>query len=538
MINKIIKLSKNKSKEEIEKLEKEVKNLKDARTIFMYAYYFQSRALNVLDDLLDTSDYKYIHYFFRSIKDIDEEKCFNKLLESDNKTIFYSLYDRKSINPKFYIQALKKMEENGIDKYYYLTYYFYFIIRKEFNSEILELLIRFNGDVTKDNYKEKITELFNSTKTKVEYNNIECKNKYIGHDKFIPDMIVCHISFDYGEIIKKFYTAGSDVSTHYAISRNGDFKQFVDLKDSAWGNGTSKTNKKDVYYGFSLNKNIENRKTNANYYTYSIEHESIDGSLTDIQYKTSIKLMCKIIDYIKYTYGKNFKIDKEHIIGHHDVVPITRVSCPGDLFPIDNIISDLKKIYNNRKKNIDYEMLVNKKNLLDEDYFPGDLVKVVNRKGDNPNAILLLDRKVYQNFKILQKDALKDGFDIICDSAYRSFEYQQSLIDRAIKNNESTDFIAPKYASEHHTGLCLDIAAIIDGKYTDENSKLKYVYKWIEENAYKYGFILRYPKDKENITGYPYEPWHIRYVGKRISKIIQKENITLEEYYIKYKNVI
>ena len=87
---------------------------------------------------------------------------------------------------------------------------------------------------------------------------------------------------------------------------------------------------------------------NANYYTYSIENESIDGSLTKEQYKATLKIMCNIIDYIKNEYGVDFKIDRNHIVGHQDINPIVRVSCPNDKFPLENLISDLNKIYKKR----------------------------------------------------------------------------------------------------------------------------------------------------------------------------------------------
>ena len=76
----------------------------------------------------------------------------------------------------------------------------------------------------------------------------------------------------------------------------------------------------------------------------------MDGSLTQKQYQTTLTLMCKIIDYIKNTYGVDFKIDEQHIVGHHDLNPIVRLSCPGDKFPIKEIIQDLKKIYSKKRK--------------------------------------------------------------------------------------------------------------------------------------------------------------------------------------------
>lgn len=179
---------------------------------------------------------------------------------------------------------------------------------------------------------------------------------------------------------------------------------------------------------------------------------------------------------------------------------------------------------------MNYLMLVNKSNVLSSSYIPIDLVIVENKKGDNPNLILKLDRVVAEMFKKLQNEALKDGYNIICDSAYRDFYFQMYLIDKKKKQKKDLSQIAKPGSSEHQTGLCIDIAGIVNGKYTDKDADLKEIYAWLEKNAYKYGFIIRYPKGKEYITGYPYEPWHIRYVGRKVAEIIDLNKITLEEY--------
>ena len=93
-------------------------------------------------------------------------------------------------------------------------------------------------------------------------------------------------------------------------------------------------------------------------------------------------------------------------------------------------------------------------------------------------------------------------------------------------------YVAPIKTSEHHTGLALDIALVIDGKKYYENDDLfKYedIYLEIHKHLSEFGFILRYPKYKVKITGYDYEPWHIRYVGMKAEEIY-KNNLTLEEY--------
>lgn len=104
--------------------------------------------------------------------------------------------------------------------------------------------------------------------------------------------------------------------------------------------------KSDAYYKFAKSEFVKNNPVNANYYTFSIEHESMDGSLTDKEYNSSLKTMIQIIDYLKNKYNYDFIIDREHIIGHNDVNPIVRTKCPGEKFPFNQLINDLKKHYN------------------------------------------------------------------------------------------------------------------------------------------------------------------------------------------------
>lgn len=186
--------------------------------------------------------------------------------------------------------------------------------------------------------------------------------------------------------------------------------------------------------------------------------------------------------------------------------------------------------YNLLGENMNYLMIVNKNNKLAYNYKPNNLVVVENRKKDKPDLVLLLDKEVYKWFKKLQKDALKDGLDIICDSAYRSYSYQLELLNDMLQKNKDISYLASPGESEHQTGLAIDIAAYRNGEYVDNPALLNEEYTWMFNNAHRFGFILRYPKNKEYVTGYPYEPWHYRYVGINAAKEIYEKKITLEEY--------
>lgn len=179
-----------------------------------------------------------------------------------------------------------------------------------------------------------------------------------------------------------------------------------------------------------------------------------------------------------------------------------------------------------------YLILVNKENRLDKNYIPNNLVKVTTKTGGD--KIVYLEKETYKQIKKLLKDMNKIfNTEIVIDSGYRPYEYQMMLLNDLIKQKGKDAYksVAVPGTSEHQTGLAVDIGFYKNGKYDDNFNVNDYFYefKWINDNAYKYGFIIRYPKDKENITGYIYEPWHLRYVGD-YAKYIYQYNLCLEEY--------
>lgn len=176
-------------------------------------------------------------------------------------------------------------------------------------------------------------------------------------------------------------------------------------------------------------------------------------------------------------------------------------------------------------------LLVNKYFYLTEDYVPQNLEEISEKYARSGMKLVNVAR---ENFEEMAESAEKDGYTIIAMSSYRSYEYQDNLYNRYVKSDgvEIADTYSgrPGY-SEHQTGLCVDI---YDGELDYTNFEKSKSFEWMSNNAYKFGFILRFPEGKENITGYQYESWHYRYVGKKIAKIIHENNSTLEEYYAKY----
>lgn len=173
-----------------------------------------------------------------------------------------------------------------------------------------------------------------------------------------------------------------------------------------------------------------------------------------------------------------------------------------------------------------YDVLVNKKNKLPDNYIPSDLNLISNQYSDSKQYL----RNIAQiNFEKMAQDIEKDGLKIIAVSTYRDSEYQDKLFNNYVKEKGleyASMCSAKKGFSEHQTGLAVDIASSnLDYDNFDKTEE----FKWVKNHAHEYGFILRYPKDKINITGYKYEPWHFRYVGD-IAPYIYVNDLTLEEY--------
>jgi len=170
--------------------------------------------------------------------------------------------------------------------------------------------------------------------------------------------------------------------------------------------------------------------------------------------------------------------------------------------------------------------LVNKTNALSENYIPNDLESVIDNKEQ------FLRKEANDAYTQLYQDAKAEGIELYTISAYRSYEKQNYLWQEAVKQHgiaHASQYNAYPGRSEHQLGLAVDISNTLDNPLTDEVADTK-IGKFLENRAYKYGFVLRYPSNKTNITNYAYEPWHIRYVGKDVAYILYKQQITLEEY--------
>ena len=187
--------------------------------------------------------------------------------------------------------------------------------------------------------------------------------------------------------------------------------------------------------------------------------------------------------------------------------------------------------------------LVNKTCTIDGDYDPGTLVAVKDARRDM-DLQLNAAKAMEAMFIEMRAAGINDTF---VTSAYRSYAYQSGLFNTYIQEEKAKDptltdaearekvlrYSAYPGTSEHHTGLAADL--MTNGMRELDESFANYaVFAWLKENAWKFGFILRFPADKVAVTGYDYEPWHYRFVGRYDAYMIHRDGLCLEEYVERY----
>ena len=212
----------------------------------------------------------------------------------------------------------------------------------------------------------------------------------------------------------------------------------------------------------------------------------------------------------------------------------------------------------------DYAVLVNRDHRLESTDTPTNLVNVNVHK--RSSAVVQLDAVVSAALETLFADAAKvtsyvyrvkngdgtwdsttfsdpDGMKLLLVSGYRSYNSQYTIYNNYLARNNNVDdgISSPPGASEHQTGYAADVLSVA---YNANNSYMNSSFyqtpeaQWMEEFAATYGFIIRYPEDKEDITQVPYEPWHLRYVGRDIAGYIKRNNLTLEEFTDEWQAVL
>ena len=177
--------------------------------------------------------------------------------------------------------------------------------------------------------------------------------------------------------------------------------------------------------------------------------------------------------------------------------------------------------------------LVNEGHPLDTSYVPAEMTEIESERS--------VDSRIADDLKQMLSDAKDAGLSMYVASAYRSYEKQREVFNNTMQDwisqgyspldayDETKKSVAVPGTSEYATGLAVDIISseyeALDDRQGDTEEQ-----KWLMEHCWEYGFILRYPSDKSDVTNIVYEPWHYRYVGKEAAKEITEQNITLEEY--------
>lgn len=285
----------------------------------------------------------------------------------------------------------------------------------------------------------------------------------------------------------------------------------------------------------NISENKLNELLKLNYNQEEISFITKEISSSNLNYLINNKINHDIAySIIKETYyiddylEKYIKYYQKNNISYKDT--ITNVNTH-----IDN------EFYTNTEKTnteLGKYVILNKHYYADEKYKGKDLI-TVDSSYNLYGTTFQLSKECYEAFLKMYNDAKNAGYAFKINSAYRSFESQVKIYQGWV--NQDGQELADTYSaragySEHQTGYAFDVR---DYPLTNEDYSQTESFKWVSENAYKYGFIIRFPKDKEYITGYQYEPWHYRYCGIECSTYIHENQITFEEYYeyfIRYQN--
>ncbi len=310
-------------------------------------------------------------------------------------------------------------------------------------------------------------------------------------------LVIIILSYITITIYKKY--ENKNVNTNIPVLDNKDSKDEIKTKLS------------------SLNYSNEDitfikKELNENNVKYLIENK-IDNKLAMDIINETYYIDEYLEKYIKY-FNENPNLSSKEII--------TRINAHLD-----------EKFYTNTEKTDDSLgkfVILNKHYYSDGNYKGKDLIKV-DSKYNLYGYEFELSKECYEAFLKMYNDAKEKGYAFKINSAYRSYEKQINIYQGWV--NKDGQELADTYSaragySEHQTGYAFDVR---DFPFTNDDYSKTKSFTWVSENAHKYGFIIRFPKNKEYITGYQYEPWHYRYVGIEAAKYIHDNDITFEEYY-------
>ena len=295
-------------------------------------------------------------------------------------------------------------------------------------------------------------------------------------------------------------------------------KEAKDLMDTL-----SKDNKLDkIRYDYIISLNDKGYSPYTISYLLTNLSKSELTELVNKKYDKDLEeyILIEDFDYDKYDryisyQKKNPKLKKEDIV--------MRIELKVDLDNYDDPVEE-----ENPDSLVAY---INRHRYINKDYEPEDLVEMDDKYSNNYYGVNKLRKDAYEHFKEMVDDANKQGIEFVADTTYRSFDTQETIYNNYAyehTSEETSKYAARPGYSEHELGTAIDVSNIW---YIEEGDK---EYDWIKKNAWKYGFIMRYKKDKEDITKYAAEDWHIRYVGVKTATLIHNKGITFDEYWYKY----
>ena len=236
-----------------------------------------------------------------------------------------------------------------------------------------------------------------------------------------------------------------------------------------------------------------------------------------------------LLELIKEKYYIHKNLDR--YITYHEK---NKETSSKDVIAIVNVYGDYKHYEYDIPTDVEKGILlnVNKYYTLPEDFTPIDISDISLRYSYSGNKVTKEANDAYAS---MWNAANRAGFTLIVNSSFRDFTSQDRVYNniKASSGQKEADKVAARPGhSEHQTGLAIDVFEV--GNQSTETFKDSPAYTWLQENAHLYGFIERYPENKEYLTGYSFEAWHWRYVGEDVAKIVHDENITYDEYYAYY----
>ena len=233
-----------------------------------------------------------------------------------------------------------------------------------------------------------------------------------------------------------------------------------------------------------------------------------------------------IVEFLNFDYAKLHNLEryiayqKKTIYDYDETVLYVEIGLDNEFYTEYNDVNEFS-----------FDMLVNKYNKLDDNFVPEDLV-LVDKKYSVNNSNYGNSTMLNQFYKMADDLNKELDLKVYIRSGYRTYESQQEVYDEYLDlygKNYVKKYVAYPGFSEHQTGLAVDLKASSSNTFKDTKEA-----KWLKENAYKYGFIERYTKKLEDVTGYQNESWHYRYVGVEIATYIKENNISFDEYYVRF----